>query len=62
VPNRRTSGPDAGEWDGALPDLTGLDLETLRRLDHPVLSAVVAGLIERTAQSVEVLPAFNNSL
>ncbi|WP_326605741.1 FxSxx-COOH protein [Streptomyces sp. NBC_01799] len=51
--------PGAGA--GALPDLLGLDLEALRTLDHPVLSAVVADLRERAEQPREMLWGFTNA-
>ncbi|MFD0026311.1 FxSxx-COOH cyclophane-containing RiPP peptide [Streptomyces sp. NPDC058382] len=46
---------------GALPDLLGLDLETLRTLDHPVLTEVVADLRGRAEQPREMLWGFNNA-
>ncbi|MFG2600939.1 FxSxx-COOH cyclophane-containing RiPP peptide [Streptomyces sp. NPDC048462] len=46
---------------GALPDLLGLDLETLRTLRHPVLSEVVADLRGRAEQPREMLWGFNNA-
>ncbi|MFE4332720.1 MULTISPECIES: FxSxx-COOH cyclophane-containing RiPP peptide [unclassified Streptomyces] len=51
----RNGGPDE------LPDLLGLDLEALRTLDHPVLSAVVADLRGRAEQPREMLWGFNNA-
>lgn len=46
---------------GALPDLLGLDLETLRTLRHPVLAEVVADLRGRAEQPREMLWGFNNA-
>ncbi|WLQ40701.1 FxSxx-COOH protein [Streptomyces laculatispora] len=46
---------------GALPDLLGLDLETLRTLHHPVLAEVVADLRGRAEQPREMLWGFNNA-
>lgn len=46
---------------GALPDLLGLDLETLRTLHHPVLAEVVADLRSRAEQPREMLWGFNNA-
>ncbi|MFE4177069.1 FxSxx-COOH cyclophane-containing RiPP peptide [Streptomyces sp. NPDC056909] len=46
---------------GALPDLLALDLETLRTLDHPVLTEVVADLRGRAEQPREMLWGFNNA-
>lgn len=54
-------GAGAGHGPGALPDLLGLDLEALRTLDHPVLSAVVADLRERAEQPREMLWGFTNA-
>ncbi|MEU8699684.1 FxSxx-COOH cyclophane-containing RiPP peptide [Streptomyces sp. NPDC048680] len=50
----------AGELPG-LPDLLGLDLETLRTLHHPVLAEVVADLRGRAEQPREMLWGFNNA-
>ncbi|WNI29280.1 FxSxx-COOH cyclophane-containing RiPP peptide [Streptomyces sp. ITFR-6] len=47
--------------EGALPDLLGLDLETLRTLHHPVLAEVVADLRSRAEQPREMLWGFNNA-
>ncbi|MGW6744168.1 FxSxx-COOH cyclophane-containing RiPP peptide [Streptomyces sp. NPDC055025] len=55
VPNAGTQGG------GALPDLLALDLETLRTLDHPVLTEVVADLRGRAEQPREMLWGFNNA-
>ncbi|MFF1837071.1 FxSxx-COOH cyclophane-containing RiPP peptide [Streptomyces sp. NPDC058231] len=51
---------DGGPGD-ALPDLLGLDLETLRTLDHPVLAQVVADLRDRSEQPREMLWGFTNA-
>ncbi|WP_156726037.1 FxSxx-COOH cyclophane-containing RiPP peptide [Streptomyces apocyni] len=51
-----------GEGDEALPDLLELDLEQLRTLDHPVLTAVLADLRERVAEPSETLWGFNSAL
>lgn len=64
--NDRFGGP--GEADGgpqgtagALPDLLGLDLETLRTLDHPVLAEVVTDLRGRAEQPREMLWGFQSA-
>ncbi|MEV0035686.1 FxSxx-COOH cyclophane-containing RiPP peptide [Streptomyces sp. NPDC050804] len=44
-----------------MPDLLALDLETLRTLDHPVLTEVVADLRGRAEQPREMLWGFNNA-
>ncbi|OKJ02824.1 hypothetical protein AMK18_13370 [Streptomyces sp. CB01249] len=44
-----------------LPDLLGLDLATLRTMDHPVLSEVVADLRGRAEQPKEMLWGFTNA-
>ncbi|MGW1092031.1 FxSxx-COOH cyclophane-containing RiPP peptide [Streptomyces sp. NPDC002596] len=54
-------GAGSGHEPGALPDLLGLDLEALRTLDHPVLSAVVADLRDRAEQPREMLWGFTNA-
>jgi FXSXX-COOH protein len=54
----RPSDPDEP---GALPDLLALDLKTLRTLDHPVLSEVVADLRDRAEQPREMLWGFTNA-
>ncbi|WP_406284080.1 FxSxx-COOH cyclophane-containing RiPP peptide [Streptomyces sp. NBC_00209] len=46
---------------GELPDLLGLDLATLRTMDHPVLSEVVADLRGRAEQPKEMLWGFTNA-
>ncbi|MFF3391572.1 FxSxx-COOH cyclophane-containing RiPP peptide [Streptomyces sp. NPDC002669] len=51
--------PDGGPE--ALPDLLGLDLESLRTLDHPVLAEVVADLRGRAEQPREMLWGFTNA-
>ncbi|MFI5769327.1 FxSxx-COOH cyclophane-containing RiPP peptide [Streptomyces sp. NPDC051658] len=55
--------PDGGAsgGPGALPDLLGLDLESLRTLDHPVLAEVVADLRGRAEQPREMLWGFTNA-
>ncbi|MET8745456.1 FxSxx-COOH cyclophane-containing RiPP peptide [Streptomyces sp. NPDC004728] len=50
-----TGGPDP------LPDLLGLDLESLRTLDHPVLAEVVADLRGRAEQPREMLWGFTSA-
>jgi FXSXX-COOH protein len=58
----------AGREDGPAPDhdvldLTGMDLETLRTVEHPVLSALVRDLSERVAApGSEALWGFDNSM
>ncbi|WP_405984828.1 FxSxx-COOH cyclophane-containing RiPP peptide [Streptomyces sp. NBC_00872] len=65
VENAGTQGGGARVGDaqggGALPDLLALDLETLRTLDHPVLTEVVADLRGRAEQPREMLWGFNNA-
>lgn len=46
---------------GELPDLLGLDLESLRTMEHPVLAEVVADLRGRVEQPREMLWGFNNA-
>ncbi|WP_329028912.1 MULTISPECIES: FxSxx-COOH cyclophane-containing RiPP peptide [unclassified Streptomyces] len=46
---------------GELPDLLGLDLATLRTMDHPVLAEVVADLRGRAEQPKETLWGFTNA-
>ncbi|MEU8673435.1 FxSxx-COOH cyclophane-containing RiPP peptide [Streptomyces sp. NPDC048560] len=64
---RENAAPDVtshAETDGApdaLPDLLGLDLATLRTLEHPVLSAVLADLRGRSEQPRETLWGFNSA-
>ncbi|MFJ2092456.1 FxSxx-COOH cyclophane-containing RiPP peptide [Streptomyces sp. NPDC087901] len=53
-----TGAPDAA---GELPDLLGLDLESLRTMDHPVLAEVVADLHGRVEQPREMLWGFNSA-
>ncbi|WP_328916013.1 MULTISPECIES: FxSxx-COOH cyclophane-containing RiPP peptide [unclassified Streptomyces] len=44
-------------------DLLGMDLESLRTADHPVLAALVSDLRERvTAPGAEALWGFDNSM
>ncbi|MBW5247992.1 FxSxx-COOH protein [Streptomyces poriferorum] len=60
----REDGAGAADSSGAaggLPDLLGLDLESLRTMDHPVLSEVVADLRGRVEQPREMLWGFNNA-
>lgn len=59
VPDGTGGGASAAA--GALPDLLGLDLETLRTLRHPVLAEVVADLRGRAEQPREMLWGFNNA-
>ncbi|WP_406429634.1 FxSxx-COOH cyclophane-containing RiPP peptide [Streptomyces sp. NBC_01589] len=59
VPGGAGSGPPAAA--GALPDLLGLDLETLRTLDHPVLAEVVTDLRGRAEQPREMLWGFQSA-
>ncbi|MEU3959157.1 FxSxx-COOH cyclophane-containing RiPP peptide [Streptomyces buecherae] len=51
----------AGESAGPLPDVLGLDLATLRTLEHPVLDEVLGDLRDRVAQPREMLWAFNSA-
>ncbi|GAA4683431.1 FxSxx-COOH cyclophane-containing RiPP peptide [Streptomyces buecherae] len=46
---------------GPLPDVLGLDLATLRTLEHPVLDEVLGDLRDRVAQPREMLWAFNSA-
>ncbi|MGK5631362.1 FxSxx-COOH cyclophane-containing RiPP peptide [Streptomyces sp. URMC 123] len=46
---------------GELPDLQGLDLATLRTLDHPVLTEVLTELRSRIEEPTEMLWGFGNS-
>ncbi|WP_406092617.1 FxSxx-COOH cyclophane-containing RiPP peptide [Streptomyces sp. NBC_01013] len=59
VPGGAEGGPQAAT--GALPDLLGLDLETLRTLDHPVLAEVVTDLRGRAEQPREMLWGFQSA-
>ncbi|MER5868707.1 FxSxx-COOH cyclophane-containing RiPP peptide [Streptomyces sp. NPDC002044] len=45
-----------------LPDLSGLDLAALRGIDHPVLAAVIEGMVERVTHPAEVLNAFDSGV
>ncbi|MCZ4123274.1 FxSxx-COOH cyclophane-containing RiPP peptide [Streptomyces sp. H39-S7] len=62
-----TADPAASEGAGApqgaaeLPDLLDLDLETLRELDHPVLSEVLEGLRTRLGEPTEMLWGFDSA-
>ncbi|MER7724120.1 FxSxx-COOH cyclophane-containing RiPP peptide [Streptomyces sp. NPDC096323] len=58
-PDEAAGGPQDGA--GALPDLLGLDLETLRTLDHPVLAEVVTDLRGRAEQPREMLWGFQSA-
>ncbi|MFF2012909.1 FxSxx-COOH cyclophane-containing RiPP peptide [Streptomyces sp. NPDC058195] len=49
------AGPDM------LPDLLGLDLASLRTLDHPVLAEVIADLHARAEEPQEMLWGFTNA-
>ncbi|MFJ4854367.1 FxSxx-COOH cyclophane-containing RiPP peptide [Streptomyces sp. NPDC088730] len=55
------TGGGASGAEGALPDLLGLDLETLRTLHHPVLAEVVADLRGRAEQPREMLWGFTSA-
>ncbi|GAA1901002.1 hypothetical protein GCM10009716_08620 [Streptomyces sodiiphilus] len=71
----RTAGPGSGDPSAAgettgepaeavlpdLPDLLGLGLEELRRLDHPVLAEVLRELRERVVGRPERLWAFDQA-
>jgi FXSXX-COOH protein len=60
----RAAGRDAAAGHASpppLPDLTEVDLETLRTLDHPVLADMVTELRERAERPRETLWAFGNS-
>ncbi|MEU7040529.1 FXSXX-COOH protein [Streptomyces varsoviensis] len=58
----RPAGQDGeGTAEGALPDLTGIDLDALRSLDSPALSAVLDVLVRRTVEPTSVLCAFSNA-
>ncbi|MFE0632828.1 FxSxx-COOH cyclophane-containing RiPP peptide [Streptomyces sp. NPDC058864] len=45
-----------------LPDFSRLDLETLRTLDHPVLSDLLERLTDRQDSAAETLWGFNNAV
>ncbi|WP_405723397.1 FxSxx-COOH protein [Streptomyces sp. NBC_01537] len=47
---------------GRLPDLTGVDLEALRTLDHPVLSEVIEHLVQRALDPEGVFAEHNTSM
>lgn len=54
---------DAPETDAPALDLLGMDLETLRTVEHPVLAALVGDLRERiAAPGGEALWGFDNSM
>ncbi|MFD3324120.1 FxSxx-COOH cyclophane-containing RiPP peptide [Streptomyces sp. NPDC058701] len=54
--------PAARACPGRLPDLSGLDLAALRGIDHPVLAAVIEGMVERVTHPAEVLNAFDSGV
>ncbi|MGW5846718.1 FxSxx-COOH cyclophane-containing RiPP peptide [Streptomyces sp. NPDC055254] len=45
-----------------MPDLSGLDLAELRGIDHPVLAAVIEGMVERVTHPAEILNAFDSGV
>ncbi|MEV7519708.1 FxSxx-COOH cyclophane-containing RiPP peptide [Streptomyces sp. NPDC091371] len=47
---------------GGLPDLSALDLATLRGIDHPVLAQVIEGMVERVTHPAEILNAFDSGV
>jgi FXSXX-COOH protein len=49
-------------WEGGLPDLTAVDLESLRALDHPVLARVLDEVVRRSLDPSGVLSAHDNSM
>ncbi|MFE9314532.1 FxSxx-COOH cyclophane-containing RiPP peptide [Streptomyces albidoflavus] len=53
--------PPAPEGAAVLPDLLDLDLESLRTLDHPVLTALLDDLRGRGSGPREMLWNFNSS-
>ncbi|ESP99761.1 FXSXX-COOH protein [Streptomyces sp. CHA1] len=53
--------PPAPEGAAVLPDLLDLDLESLRTLDHPVLTALLDDLRGRDSGPREMLWNFNSS-
>ncbi|OWA16299.1 FXSXX-COOH protein [Streptomyces sp. CS227] len=53
--------PPAPEEAAVLPDLLDLDLESLRTLDHPVLTALLDDLRGRGSGPREMLWNFNSS-
>jgi FXSXX-COOH protein len=54
--------PGASETPGT-PDVLALDLESLRTVDHPVLSALVSELRERVATpGTQALWGFDNAM
>ncbi|MGW9368855.1 FxSxx-COOH cyclophane-containing RiPP peptide [Streptomyces xanthophaeus] len=50
------------ECPGRLPDLSGLDLAALRRIDHPVLAQVIEGMVDRVTHPAEILNAFDSGV
>ncbi|MFF5721577.1 FxSxx-COOH cyclophane-containing RiPP peptide [Streptomyces buecherae] len=59
--DRAGAGVAVGGSAGPLPDVLGLDLATLRTLEHPVLDEVLGDLRDRVAQPREMLWAFNSA-
>jgi FXSXX-COOH protein len=55
-------GGQSGAWEDALPDVTGVDLEALRTLDHPVLVRVLDEVVRRSLDPSEVLAAHEQSM
>jgi FXSXX-COOH protein len=55
-------GPQVPAWQGGLPDLTGMDLESLRTLGHPVLSEMMGELMARLLDPERVFAAFTRSV
>ncbi|WP_436738892.1 FxSxx-COOH cyclophane-containing RiPP peptide [Streptomyces sp. BBFR102] len=53
--------PPALEGAAVLPDLLDLDLESLRTLDHPVLTELLDDLRDRTSAPGETVWTFDNS-
>ncbi|MER5772795.1 FxSxx-COOH cyclophane-containing RiPP peptide [Streptomyces sp. NPDC002039] len=47
---------------GRLPDLSGLDLTALRKIEHPVLAEVMKGMVERVTHPAEILNAFDSGI
>ncbi|MFD4986767.1 FxSxx-COOH cyclophane-containing RiPP peptide [Streptomyces sp. NPDC058374] len=61
-PPQAPAGPPGAETGAAvLPDLLGLDLESLRTLDHPVLTELLDDLRGRASGPREMLWNFNSS-
>lgn len=53
--------PGASAGAAVLPDLLDLDLESLRTLDHPVLTELLDELRDRASGPREMLWKFDNS-